>query len=386
MNENLRQSNNKPASPSKWDSLANLEGNEDYKLIKIGVTELGNIDVLYDKQLKEAADNFLNEKIMPISNKAIDELVEYSTHLSYDEETIRNELYSSAYDIKDLTSVERQTESILSRYGNIDTSSQGASYEWVNINGGCGKCESRFYIAPAKENIHKVIRKLAQTFSENDTQASFKYKLSTARHTKHCDRIIIYNGVGKKEEVEDGIRSVYETDPELFENTERSPVWIGDSSVPGVYFAPETPGYSYGSRAMDAVCYARSISDYLWSNMHTPSQQEYKGVMKVLIPSVMLQLGLFALKDGRDIHFSTKLADKSLGSFRIKVNGIGYQQSTNGLVISGDLRHSKHSSENREYEITYSGSREGKEALLDDFYYYHLNNDKQISGMTKRVF
>ena len=43
MNESLRQSSNKTTTPTKWDSLANLEGNEDDKLIKIGVTKLGNI-------------------------------------------------------------------------------------------------------------------------------------------------------------------------------------------------------------------------------------------------------------------------------------------------------------------------------------------------------
>ncbi len=376
--------NNNGQNNNRWDSSANLE--EDNNYLKIGITRLGNVDVLYDEQLQEAADSFLNEEIMPISSQSIDELVKYSAHVSYDEEKIRNELYSSAYDIRDLTPVEGQTKSILSRYENVETFSQGASYEWVEVNGGCGKCESRFYIAPTKDNIHKVIRKLAQTFSENGTKSSFKYKLSTARHTKHCDRIIIYNGVGKKEEVEEGIRGIYETDPELFENTEHSPVWISESSIPGVYFAPETPEYSYGNRAMDAVCYAKNISDFLWSNMHTPSQQEYEGIMKILMPSVMLQLGLFALKDGRYIHFSTRLADKSLGNFNIKVRGIGYSQSTNELTISGDLRHSKDSSENREYEIRYSGSRIGKEALLNDFYYFHLNSNEQIPGMTKKVF
>ena len=376
--------NNNGQNNNRWDSSANLE--EDNNYLKIGITRLGNVDVLYDEQLQEAADSFLNEEIMPISSQSIDELVKYSAHVSYDEEKIRNELYSSAYDIRDLTPVEGQTKSILSRYENVETFSQGASYEWVEVNGGCGKCESRFYIAPTKDNIHKVIRKLAQTFSENGTKSSFKYKLSTARHTKHCDRIIIYNGVGKKEEVEEGIRGIYETDPELFENTEHSPVWISESSIPGVYFAPETPEYSYGNSAMDAVCYAKNISDFLWSNMHTPSQQEYEGIMKILMPSVMLQLGLFALKDGRYIHFSTRLADKSLGNFNIKVRGIGYSQSTNELTISGDLRHSKDSSENREYEIRYSGSRIGKEALLNDFYYFHLNSNEQIPGMTKKVF
>ena len=43
MNESFRQSSNKTTTPTKWDSLANLEGNEDDKLIKIGVTKLGNI-------------------------------------------------------------------------------------------------------------------------------------------------------------------------------------------------------------------------------------------------------------------------------------------------------------------------------------------------------
>lgn len=128
----------------------------------IGVTKLGNIDVFYDEQLKKAADSFLNEEIMPISNTSIDELVKYSAHLSYDEETIRNELYSSNYDIRDLASVENQTQSILSKYENIETFNQGKSYEWVEANGGCRQCESRFYIAPKKDNIHKVIRKLAQ--------------------------------------------------------------------------------------------------------------------------------------------------------------------------------------------------------------------------------
>ena len=108
--------NNNGQNNSQWDSLVNLE--ED-RYIKVGVTRLGDVDVLYDEQLKKAAGSFLNEEIMPISGQSIDELVKYSAHASYDEEKIRNELYNSAYDIRDLTTVEDQTNSILSRYENV---------------------------------------------------------------------------------------------------------------------------------------------------------------------------------------------------------------------------------------------------------------------------
>ena len=384
MNEKINGHNELPSS-TKWDSLANLE--EDNNYLKIGVTRLGNIDVIYDKFIKDAANNGLNERIMPISDEAIDSLAEYATDLSYDKDasTVRDEIYKSIYDVKNLAPIEGRTELILSNYDNIETHNQDSSYKWVEVNGGCGQCESRFYIAPTVNNTHGVIRQLAQTFSDNDTPVSFKYKLSTAKHTNHCDRIIIYNGVGKKEEVERGISDVYKNNPELFDGAERSPVWIGDSSIPGVYFAPETPGYSYGNRAMQALRAAKSTSDFLWSNMPTPDHQELKGIMKILIPSIMFRYGLFATNDGQTIRLVTKLADTSLGSFYDEITKIRHPQSTDELIVYGDLRHEKHSSENREYEVTFSQSREGKEAFLQNFYGFNLNNDRPVPGMTKRV-
>lgn len=385
MNESLGQNTSKSASHTKWDSLANLE--EDNNHLKIRVTRLGNVDILYDKQMKDAATNVLNELIMPISDEAIDSLAEYATNLSYDKDanTVRDEIYKSIYDIRNLTPIEGKTEAILSGYDNIETRNQDSSYKWVEVNGGCGTCESRFYIAPTANNTHGVIRQLAQTFSDSDTPVSFKYKLSTSKHTNHCDRIIIYNGVGKKEEVERGISDIYKNNPELFEGAERSPVWIGDSSVPGVYFAPETPGYSYGNRAMQALRAAKTTSDFLWSNMPAPSYQELKGIMKILIPSIMFRFGLFATNDGRTIRLKTKLADDSLGSFYDEITKIRHPQSTDELIVYGDLRHEKHLSENREYEVTFSQSREGKEAFLQNFYGFSLNNDRSIPGMTKKI-
>lgn len=55
MNESLGQNINKSTSHTKWDSLANLE--EDNNYLKIGVTRLGNVDILYDEQIKDAATN-----------------------------------------------------------------------------------------------------------------------------------------------------------------------------------------------------------------------------------------------------------------------------------------------------------------------------------------
>ncbi len=377
--------NNAEQNDSKWDPSNNLE---DESYLKIVCTKLGDVDILYDETVKDAVDNGLGEGLMPISNESIERLAEYAANLSYDKNvsTVRDEIYKSIYDIKNLGPIEGRTEDVLSTYNNIETHNQDTSYKWVEINGGCGTCESRFYIAPTANNTHRVIRQLAQTFSENDMPVSFKYKLSTAKHTNHCDRIIIYNGVGKKEEIEQGIFNIYKNNPELFEGAERSPVWIGDSSIPGVYFAPETPGYSYGDRAIQALRAAKSTSDFLWSNMPAPSHQELKDIMKLLIPSIMFRFGLFATNDGQTIYFTTKLVDGSLGSFYDEIAKIRHPQSTDELIVYGDLRHKKHPSENREYEVTFSQSREGKEAFLENFYNFNLNNDKPTPGMTKRIF
>lgn len=384
MRSNELVGNKSGQSNSEWDSLANLE-NENF--LKFKATKLGNVYVIYDEFIEEAANNGLNERIMPIDNETIERLAEYATDLSYDKDAsaVRDEVYKSIYDIKNLAPIESRTEAILSGYDNIETHNQDSSYKWVEVEGGCGTCESRFYIAPTANNTHGVIRQLAQTFSNNNTPVSFKYKLSTAKHTDHCDRIIIYNGVGKKEEVERGIFDIYNNNPELFEGAERSPVWIGDSSVPGVYFAPETPGYSYGNRAMQAVRAAKSTSDFLWGGMPTPSHQELKDIMEILVPSIMFRYGLFATNDGQTIRLTTKLADASLGSFYDEITKIRHPQSTDELIVYGDLHHEKYSYEDREYEVTFSQSREGKEAFLEYFYGFNLNNDNPTPGMTKKI-
>ncbi len=384
MRNNESASNNSGQNNNKWDSLANLE---DENFLKFKATKLGNVYVIYDEFIKEAANNGLNERIMPIDNETIERLAEYATDLSYDKDasTVRDEIYKSIYDVKNLAPIEGRTELILSDYDNIETHNQDSSYKWVEVNGGCGQCQSRFYIAPTANNTHGVIRQLAQTFSDNDTPVSFKYKLSTAKHTNHCDRIIIYNGVGKKEEVERGISDIYKNNPELFDGAERSPVWIGDSSIPGVYFAPETPGYSYGNRAMQALRAAKSTSDFLWSNMPTPDHQELKDIMKILIPSIMFRYGLFATNDGWPLCLTTHLADASLGLFFEKITKIRHPQSTDELIVYGDLHHEKYSYEDREYEVTFSQSREGKEAFLENFYGFNLNNDNPTPGMTRKI-
>ena len=384
MKNNESVGSNSGQNYSKWDSLVNLE---DDNFLKFNATKLGNVYVIYDEFIKEAANNGLNEQIMPINNEAIERLAEYAADLSYDKDagTVRDEIYKSIYDIKNLAPIESRTEAILSGYDNIETHNQDSSYKWVEVEGGCGTCESRFYIAPTANNTHEVIRQLARTFSDNNTPVSFKYKLSTAKHTNHCDRIIIYNGVGKKEEVERDIFSIYNNNPELFEDAERSPVWIGDSSVPGVYFAPETPGYSYGNRAMQAVRAAKSTSDFLWGNMPTPSYQELKDIMEILVPSIMFRYGLFATNDGQTIRITTKLADSSLGGFYDEITKIRHPQSTDELIVHGVLYHEKYSYEDREYEVTFSQSREGKEAFLENFYGFNLDNDNPTPGMIRKI-
>ena len=118
--------------------------------------------------------------------------------------------------------------------------------------------------------------------------------------------------------------------------------------------------------------------------MPAPNRQELKGIIKVLIPSIMLRYGLFAASDGQTIRLTTKLADASLGSFYDEITKIRHPQSTDELIVYGNLYHEKHSSEEREYEITFSQSKEGKEAFLENFYNFNLNNDKPTPGMTKR--
>ena len=99
----------------------------------------------------------------------------------------------------------------------------------------------------------------------------------------------------------------------------------------------------------------------------------------------MFRYGLFATNDGQTIRLATKLADTSLGSFYDEITKIRHPQSSDELIVYCNLRHEEHSSENREYEVTFSQSREGKEAFLQNFYGFNLNNDRPVPGMTKRI-
>ncbi|MBQ7202225.1 hypothetical protein IJS18_02450 [Candidatus Saccharibacteria bacterium] len=387
MHESLNRNDQNEQFSNQWDTLSE---NKKERKIAIKVIELGNTFVIGDKQLKEMSET-LNSTIMPISSDAVERLAKYTTTLSPNEdpETIRDELYRSEYNARELASQEKQTETILSQDERIETHNQGQYYNWVNINNGHNLgCQSRFYIAPTPENTHALIRELAQTFSNHGTEVEFKYMLSTTAQPNHCDRIIIYNGFGKKEEIENIIHDIYIAKPELFEKAERSPLWIGDTSVPGVYLAPETPGYSYSNRAAQAIKTAKTISDYLRANMPTSSQQDGKELLKVLIPSMMLRYGLFAINDGGTIYFLTKMKDGSPGRFKQEISEAECSQPNGELTLIGKLENENdnYHAYDKWYKVTFSQTREGKEALINNFYDFNLQNDTAIPGMTKTIY
>lgn len=272
---------------------------------------------------------------------------------------LRNELYTSKYSPKNLEQVEARLEDFLQQFVNnfnVRISSQNKEYKWIKINTeNIGSIAYRYYIAPDPNNMHAIVKILTFTFATQNIPVRFKYQLTTGM--EQCDRIIIYSDANSKDKVENALRNVYQNNSSLFSSCERSLAWLYDTSIPGVYIAPETPGEAYGNRLSDVILEAKQAFNFLYGITNSNSKVTLNGndaeqaveYMKLLITSLMLRKGILLSKDGRWIT----IKDKSVKS---------YYDSETGFLINSNM------DERGYFEVKFSPTAEGKKALLENFY------------------
>ena len=271
---------------------------------------------------------------------------------------LRDELYTSKYSPKNLEQKELELEYFLKslQHLNIRTENQNKEYKWVKINTeNMGNISSRFYIAPNPNNMHKMVKKLVETFSTQNVPVRFKYQLTTGM--EQCDRIIIYSDVYSKDKVENAIRRVYQENSSLFSGCERSLAWLYDTSIPGVYSTPETPGDAYSNRLAGVILEAKQAFNFLYGIMNSNSKITLNGkdaeqaieYMKLLITSLMLRKGILLSKDGRCIT----IKDKNVKS---------YYDSETGILTNSNM------DERGYFEVKFFPTVEGRKALLENFY------------------
>ena len=128
------------------------------------------------------------------------------------------------------------------------------------------------------------------------------------------NRIIIYSDFNNRKLVEQSIKSVYQSSPQLFNGCERSAAWLYNSDVSGVYFAPETPGDAYSNRLADVILEAKETFNFLYGITNSNKNITLSGkdadqaieYMKLLIGSIMLRKGILLSKDGKCINVTFK--------------------------------------------------------------------------------
>lgn len=271
---------------------------------------------------------------------------------------LRDELYTSKYSPKNLEQKELELEEFLKslQHLNIRTENQNKEYKWVKINTeNMGNISSRFYIAPDPNNMHEMVKKLVETFSIQNVPVRFKYQLTTGMG--QCDRIIIYSDANNKDKVENAIRNVYQNNSSLFSGCERSLAWLYDTSIPGVYSAPETPSDAYSNILSDVILEAKQTFNFLYGITNNNLKVTLNGkdaeqaieYMKLLITSLMLRKGILLSKDGRCIT----IKDKNVKSY--------YDFETGFLTNSN-------TDERGYFEVNFFPTSEGRKALLENFY------------------
>ncbi|MGN1378791.1 MAG: hypothetical protein ACI4XR_00090 [Bacilli bacterium] len=298
--------------------------------------------------------------IQSIDDSIIMELVHLALQCKKDTEryNLRDKIYNSKYRANNLEGKELALESFLQQMenANIRTENQNKEYKWVKINtNNMGDISYRFYIAPNPENMHEIVKKLVDTFSIQNVPVRFKYQLTSGM--EQCDRIIIYSDFNNIKLVEQSIKSVYQSSPQLFKGCERSIAWLYNSEVPGVYFAPETPGDAYSNRLTDVILEAKETFNFLYGITNSNRNITLSGkdvdqaidYMKMLIGSIMLRKGVLLSKDGKCITIKDK---------KVKVN---YNYDT------GILEHSNTDSRGF-YSVKFYPTLEGRKALLENFY------------------
>lgn len=302
----------------------------------------------------------LEKIIQPIDEKIIEDLAKIAFKCNKETEkyNLRDQLYSSKYNVKDLESKERSLEIFLQSPNNqqVRTENQNKEYKWVKINtGNMGQIASRFYIAPNPENMHEIVKKLVEVFTLQGVPVRFKYQLTTGM--EQCDRIIIYSDYQNKDKVENAIKRVYQENPSLFDGCERSAAWLYGTSIPNVYSAPETPGDAYSNRLTDVIMEAKAIFNYLYGitnnkpniSLSGKDAEQALNYMKLLITSLMLRKGILLSREGKCIT----IKDKNVESL--------YDPET-GILKNTNM------DERGYYEVQFYPTQEGRKALLDNFY------------------
>lgn len=285
---------------------------------------------------------------------------------------LRDALYTSKYRPNNLEKKELELENFLKslQHSNIRTENQNKEYKWVKMNTeNMGDISSRFYIAPNPNNMHEMVKKLVEAFSAQNVPVRFKYQLTTGM--EQCDRIIIYSDAYSKDKVERAIKRVYQDNPSLFRGCERSLAWLYDTSVPGVYSAPETPGEAYSNRLADVILEAKQAFNFLFNLTNRNSQLHLTGAyrelamnyMKLLIASLMLRRGILLSKSGRNI----RIIDKNVKS---------YYDAETGILRNSNM------DERGYFEVSFFPTFEGKKALLENF--YSVSTIKPQTGLTVR--
>lgn len=302
----------------------------------------------------------LESVIQPIDDSIIMELVQLALQCKKDTDryNLRDRIYNSKYRANNLEGKELELERFLQRIANtnIRTENQNKEYKWVKINtSNMGDICYRFYIAPNPEQMHEIVKKLVETFAVQNVPVRFKYQLTSGM--EQCDRIIIYSDFNNRKLVEQSIKSVYQSSPQLFNGCERSVAWLYNSEVPGVYFASETPGDAYSNRFTDVILEAKKTFNFLYGITNSNKNITLSGkdadqaieYMKMLIGSIMLRKGILLSKDGKCIN----IKDKSVKAY--------YNYDT------GILAHSNNDSRGF-YSVEFFPTIEGRKALLENFY------------------
>lgn len=251
----------------------------------------------------------IGESLKPIDAESLKKLADVAIKCDYDVTItgVRDILYESIYQATGLEAKEKDLENYLElvkKKFNVDTKNQNDCYNHVDTNLSNLKfIYYRFYIAPRPENIHELVKELANLFGHYNIPIKFKYQLTAGM--KRCDRIIIYIDKPYRNMVEQLILNIYQRKPYLFKGAERAAAWIYDTKIPGVYMSTGCPASSYGREVCISIQHAKDIFRYLYGiNASNPERTfSGNGVVKVyhdletLIASTMLRRGLLLSKD-----------------------------------------------------------------------------------------
>ena len=317
-------------------------------------------------------NTILNDIIKPIKEEYLEELVKMALKCNKDTESfnLRDELYQSKYTPQKLEEKEKELEEYISKLRNVSTKYQNKEYNWIRINKEqIGTISSRFYIAPNPNNMHEIIKKLTDEFYRENIPVRFKYQLTTGM--KQCDRIIIYSDFPNKKRIETAIKNVYQNNIELFKGCERALAWVYDTSIPGVYYAPETPNVAYSTKLAETLIEAKETFNFLYGiteknkklKLSEKEAMEAIEYMKMIIPSIMLRNGILISKEGECIV----VKDKNLKS--------SYDYKT-GILKRTNI------DEFGYYEVKFLPTKAGRIALLDNF--YSITTIYRQEGIEKR--